>query len=502
MAEEAHGPGESGKTAWYDAAWFKWAVVIGFGGLIAGKCVQVLAVKNKGQDFAWHLGLGQTVLDGTPYVLPDGKLVGDHYLPGRVLIDAGLQLLTLKGAQALSLAVMVWGMWVMARAWGRMAEGVRPAGKGVHLAALALSFLMLAPWVVRDFDEAGLQFLLLLMLTLAGWCVYQGRQMAGGAWLALAITFKSTPVLFLPLLLYKRQWWAAGATVLFLGVFNVMVPGIIWGPEKTQEALGRYVEKMREVSKVSDPSENGIETPKHQNQSLPFAIARYLQTYPVGHPLYFHEKFDGDPNALNKKLQEKPELANDEALRKPHWGFVQFLDLEPRAAKRVIMGVLGVIALGLAWRMRKRWGIAPSGVASPQSGVDLGGKKTSALAPEWAVACAFAALMSPLTWLHHLTLVLPCGYLVIRDVLQRGAEGRRQWRLVGLAMVVICVWVLQRDPLPKQLAILAMSYHDDVLACLILVVMALTVRDGVPGSGARLAGGENDPKAFAGPTSA
>ncbi len=467
MAEEAEVLSRAGKVPWHDTVWFKWVVMAVFALLIVGKSAHVLLVKNKGQDFAWHLSVGETVLNGTPYVNPEGKVVGDHYLPGRVLIDALPAILPLKGAQAVSLALMLAGMWAMVWMWGQMANGIRPATVGLHRGAVVLAFLLLAPWVVRDFDEAGLQFLLLAMLTVAGWCVYRGKQMAGGAWLALAITFKSTPLLFLPLLVYKRQWVAAGSTVLFVVVFNVMLPGIIWGPEKTQEAFGHWWARVREVSKGADPSENGVEPPKHQNQSLTFAMARYLQTYPPGHPLFIHEKF----------MDKQEPAVGDPALARPHWAFVQFLDLDKQTAKRVIMGMLGVIALGLAWRMRKRWAVKASRVQGPESSVQEEGRKTRALAPEWAVACAFAVLMSPLAWLHHLTLLLPCAYLVIRDLLQSGEE-RRRLRWAGVIVVAVCVWVLQRDPLPRQWAVLVMSYHEDVLACLILVVMALTVKEG------------------------
>jgi hypothetical protein len=79
-----------------------------------------------------------------------------------------------------------------------------------------------------------------------------------------------------------------------------------------------------------------------------------------------------------------------------------------------------------------------------------------------------------LTWHQHLALMLPCAYLVIRDLLRRPARSRPREAL--LAVVLACVWILQRDPLSKQLSLIVMSYHEDVAAVLILVVMTLTVR--------------------------
>lgn len=96
---------------------------------------------------------------------------------------------------------------------------------------------------------------------------------------------------------------------------------------------------------------------------------------------------------------------------------------------------------------------------------------------QWAAACAFAAIVSPLAWHQHLTLVLPCGYLVIRDALIRND---RSWpRSVSLGFIFVSVWVLHRDPLSKLHSLIAMSYHLEVVAILILVMLTLTIEGAI-----------------------
>jgi len=43
----------------------------------------------------------------------------------------------------------------------------------------------------------------------------------------------------------------------------------------------------------------------------------------------------------------------------------------------------------------------------------------------------------------------------------------------ALGVVFLCTWILQRDPLSLRLSLIVMSYHEEVLAVLILIVMTL-----------------------------
>jgi len=89
----------------------------------------------------------------------------------------------------------------------------------------------------------------------------------------------------------------------------------------------------------------------------------------------------------------------------------------------------------------------------------------------------FAAIFSPLAWAQHLILILPCGYLVIRDLLTRDDQLCLRWGTIGFMFVLI--WVLPPDPLPLRLSLVVLSYHADVLALLILAALTLTIRGAV-----------------------
>jgi hypothetical protein len=253
----------------------------------------------------------------------------------------------------------------------------------------------------------------------------------------------------------------AGAAIGFVIVFNALAPALVWGPELARTALVRHAQALRTEATVTDPSENGVEPPSHRSQSLKLAIARFLQTYPPGHPLFIDRDYDDDGCTARGV---PPDAC------KQHPLFVQFLDLPPVIARRIVLAIMVVIGLSIAWRMRRPWRLGEAAATGPPT-------LSSALAPEWAAACAFAAVLSPLTWHQHLALVLPCAYVVIRDQLLRAARSRLREAL--LAVVFVCVWILQRDPLSKQMSLIVMSYHEDVVAVLILIVMTLTVQGAV-----------------------
>ena len=253
----------------------------------------------------------------------------------------------------------------------------------------------------------------------------------------------------------------AGAAIGFVIVFNAAAPALIWGPDTAWNMLAGHVQLLLRVVTLADPSENGIQIPTHRSQGLAVAVARYLQTYPPGHPLFIDRDYD------DNSCTERAGARSDPNYCRRHPLFVQFMDLPGPTAARIVTAVLLLIAVAMAWRMRREWLLAQT---------QRGSQAYSSLAPEWA-ATAFAALLSPLAWHQHLILVLPCGYLVLRDALTRA--NRSRLREVALGIIFICVWVLQRDPLSKKYSLIVMSYHLDVLAVLILIVLTLTIEGAI-----------------------
>jgi|ERR1700688_3729410 len=446
---------------WYERAWFTKSITYGFALLVLVKFVHSVFLKEN--DFEWHLAIGHLVLKATHYADSAAfNSIAFWYPPGRLLIDEALSLLPRLAARSIIYCAAIGSLFIIRRIWRELAEKLEPASPGIEFASAALAFFLFANWVVRDFDECGLQILLLFFLSMAGRSLYRGARIQTGAWLGLAITFKLMPAIFIPLLIWKRRFFEASATICFVIAFNVVAPGLVWGPNLTREVIIQHIKTLQTVASLEDPSENAIEPPSHRSHSLKLAIARYLQTYPPGHPLFIDLDYD-----KGTCTQRAIPLTNMSSCQR-HPLFIQFLDLPKATAKLIVTAIIFMIGLVLAWHMRRRWLLAQTKNQY---------ESFSSFAPEWAVACVFTALLSPLNWDQHLTLVLPCGYLVIRDVLMRADHLRL--RCAALGFIFVCVWILHRDPLSDLHAEIAMSYHFEILAVLILVTLTLTINGAI-----------------------
>lgn len=237
--------------------------------------------------------------------------------------------------------------------------------------------------------------------------------------------------------------------VMGLVVLNVLLPMLCLGWGKTIEGNHLFLAKSAEIARVirSDPSENGVEPPRHQNLSLRMACARYFQTYAPGHPLFISRQ--GDPNLA-------------------HPLFIQFLRLAPRTAGRIIDVLFAVLAFVLALRFRRPW---------------ARDRPAGNLAPEWAAVMGLCAILSPLCWGQHMVLFLPAALLVLRADLGRPHAA---WRTFLVWAVAVLVLAPQRDILGQELSLIVHSYKPGTLAALLLLLLVLTIAEGnrnAPGSG-------------------
>ncbi len=348
----------------------------------------------KHNDFQNHYDLGSMFLQGRPYLMPDNKPSCAHYPVGRLMINASLAIFPYRIARGVFWTISIIALVLSLKMWHQMAQKRRAVSETKAFAAAALSLGILLRWVVRDFDDCGLQILLLFVLTAAGWAIMRHKSIIGGFLLALAATYKSTPVLFFPFLLYKRKWREAIWMVLFIGMLNFLLPMIFLGWQQTLDANGVFFAKAKEIAGATrdDPTANGVELPRHVNRSLRIAIARYLQTYRPGHPLFIPHPDDVSPD---KEVPNEP---------RPHPLFIQFLDLSAATINMIITCILLVFALILAVLFRHKWGDH-----SPDAD----------LAPEWAVVTGLCALLSPLCWGQHLVLMIPAVFLSVRTDLGR-----------------------------------------------------------------------------------
>jgi hypothetical protein len=387
-----------------------------------------LAIFVRDNDFLWHREFGIDFLAGEPYC--NGH---DHYALGRGMLDALTAWMPYCASRALCYVLALVGLAAVLYGWNRLARASLANSESAPRrgpAAVVLALLLLTPYLIRDLDECGLQLILLFFLSMALFALRAGRPIQSGWWLGLAVVYKLTPALFLPYLVWKRQFRAA-ASMLACTILFSLAPALYLGWETTLASHRHWLEFTVRCMRLDDPSENGVEPPKHQNQSLPFAIARYCQTHPSGHPL-----------ALD------------------HPGFVQFGNLDGPTAKRVVQGSLLVLAALLAWRFHKN---ASQRIETGDS-IELG--------REWAAVCVLCALLSPLCWLQHLVLVVPSAFLCIRAQLQ--GTGPR-WHGLVLGLVAVSTLLIHGDILGRPLFYVAMSYKPHTAAALLLMTMVLSL---------------------------
>jgi len=111
-----------------------------------------------------------------------------------------------------------------------------PIPSWVQATILVLSFRP----ILSDLHHGNnnLLILALVVASLAAW--RRGYDVLAGLILALSITYKVTPGLFLAYYASRRSWRAVGATLLGMGIFLLIVPSLFLGPGFNGQCLGMW----------------------------------------------------------------------------------------------------------------------------------------------------------------------------------------------------------------------------------------------------------------------
>ena len=228
-------------------------------------------------------------------------------------------------------------------------------------------------YLIRDLDDCGLQIFLLFFLTSAMSNLAAGNHARVGFWLATATTYKATPIIFLPYLVWKRQWRAAAWMAVFIGAW-ACAPMPFVGVEKTVQCHQQWLAHIQRVAEHRKAyPDQLIEPQRTDNLSLMALFARCVETYPPGHLLYVD-----------------------------HPLFLQPGNLAPEQAYVAVQGMLLSLGALLAWRFRRSFQSSAA---------------TTGLTAEWAAVSLLVAIVSPLCWKQHLVLGLPALFLIVRATL-------------------------------------------------------------------------------------
>jgi hypothetical protein len=438
--------------AWYMGRTFRTATWVTFAIAIVVEGYYAIFVRIG--DVDCHILYGNQFREGEPYANP-----GNYYPLGRVMFDVLFTIAPYRVTRAVFYVVSLFALAACFRLWGRIAPLAEPSAyqprktgasqslqprpphddssngagdlRNRNFVAVVATIIVLLPFLIRDLDECGPQILLMLLCSISAYAFLRGQRVTSGLWLAAAATFKATPLLFLPFLCWKREWKAAAAMTVGVVALNLL-PGAYLGWNKAVECNRHWFQHTRAVTRDTAeayPSVPKWENPKHQNEGLAATFARFVETYPPGHDLHL-----------------------------AHPLFVQFGDLPPAQAKLVVNVMILLLGAAVAWKMRHGYTVdnIPQKVGN-----------------DWAVACVYSALLSPLCWKQHLVLFVPCVFLLARSVLDGHPQSRR--RVVSMFVIAAIFFWTHRMVLGQELALLITSYNPVTLAAVAMTFLVLSM---------------------------
>jgi hypothetical protein len=315
-----------------------------------------------GVIFTGYTQVGEVVLQGgDPYGLRINT-----WPPFFLFIAAGLALLA---RLSLPGALLLWQLGSVAAIWGACRLLPQLAGEEpvpFTSAAVLVPVLMTARLLQEHLQHTQINLFLLFLVLLAFHWFRRRRDALGGLALAVAVSTRAVPIIFLPYLLYKRAWRAAAWTGALLVVLNVLLPLIVFGPTRTVERWRAW--RAVAAAETADP------TPVYPNQSMLAALKRLLTTE------------GGARDPVRYAIAAWP----TSRVQGLFYGLV----------------ALGVLGLALAFRRH------PAGLAD------------RTLVGELAVCLCALPLVSPLAWKAHFVTLLVGYWLAWRVI-----RGRGPWTL-------------------------------------------------------------------------
>jgi hypothetical protein len=378
-------------------------------------------VFRRDNDFLWHVDRGKEFLAGHP-----SDNYRQWYPLARYAWDAGLTFVPYRTARGISLVVATGAFIATIFLWRRMLAARWPISATRARWATLIAIAFASPYIRRDLDDCGIHLLLLFFCSAAIYACFMKRGIAGGVFGALAVCYKPTALFLWPFLLWKRRWKAAATLPIAVVALN-LAPAFYLGWDETLRYHRATADVYRRATENRNLLTNVMEEPRHENQSLPFAIARFLQSVPQEHALFLK-----------------------------HPLFVQFGDLTPAEAHRIVQGLLLIIACWFALRSRTFF----------TSRVDR-----TTFAAEAAAAFVLVALVSPLCWKQHLVMLLPAIFVRVWAAAARGTNFADKLVAAGLISSAV---LLPKDVIGRELATVAASYKPDTLLGLLLFTFAVS----------------------------
>ncbi len=248
------------------AAWIAWSMTL-FGALLV---YTEKAADDRSAFIRWRhqvlqLRDGVNIFDKFLYPNPPIMPITLYPLMALPPVTGAICWYVLKVALT---ALSIWLCFRMVRP-----EGARGFPSWVQFPVLLLS---LRP-ILSDLHHGNNNLLIMFLVVAALYAWRKGYDILAGLVLALAISYKVTPALFVVYFAYKRSWRTVAATFAGLGLFLLVVPSVILGPGFNWECLSAWWHRM-----MSPFLTKGEQSPQEVNQSMVGVLTRLLTEMPPG----------------------------------------------------------------------------------------------------------------------------------------------------------------------------------------------------------------------------
>jgi hypothetical protein len=338
-------------------------VIVGAGFVYAGKAADDRSAFIRWRHQVLQFWAGENIYDAMMF--PNPPIMPLTLLPFMLLppVPGAVCWFALK---VVLTAVSVWFCFRMVRP-----PGARPLPSYIQALILLLSFRP----ILSDLHHGNNNLVILFLVVASLYAWRKGYDVLAGLVLALAISYKVTPALFVPYFAYKRSWRTVGATFLGMGVFLLLVPSVFLGPQFNGECLAMWWQRM-----IGPFLAKGEGSPQEVNQSMVGVVTRLLTDSKLG------------PGRYDAHLD-----VNLVSLPRPLVGHL---------LKVLSFGLVGLLALLCRTKATRR--------DDPR------------LLGEFALIVLTMLFVSERSWKHHyVTLLLPYTYLTYRVFLGRVSRGVR-----------------------------------------------------------------------------
>lgn len=279
--------------------------------------------------------------------------------------------------------------------------------------------------IVGDLQHGNVNLLILLLCVGSLKLWMEGFDIGAGIVMALAISCKVTPGLFIFYFLIKRSWWTlAGVGIgLLLFLWPGLVPAAVLGWDANQTQLYSWFEEMVKPFVIE-----GKVTPEHNNQSLPGLVFRLFTHSPsfttyvdnIWTPVEYH-------NVLN---------------------------LDPVTAKRIVQACMGLFALALFFTCIQ---LRPSS--------EKVFTNRTALVAEMGLIFLGMLLFSERTWKHHAVTLLVPWVVIAARMAQIPGWTREKSLLVALTILSqVLMSLTSTGLLPDRIAKIGQVYGGFTIA--------------------------------------